>query len=91
LKKSFGFYFRIPLHDELNAQKFLKKDIEFLQLSKVMDYSLLIGIEELHKGQQVVSTNRSILSGDSKYVYHMGIIDYLSTFRMKKQLEVIAK
>jgi hypothetical protein len=56
-----------------------------------MDYSLLLGIEKLDDGVSYAPKCWSMPSKCGKYVYHIGIIDYLSTFRMKKQMEVWAK
>lgn len=57
----------------------------------VMDYSLLLGLEEVSPNSKPVSRNGALVSADGKHVYHFGVIDFLCTFKLAKQLEVIAK
>ena len=70
----------------------MKLDVNFLQKHNLMDYSLLIQIENLKKDQAMdidedfLSRNQYI-SDNHKEIYHIGIIDYLQSFTNKKWVE----
>jgi hypothetical protein len=49
-----------------------------------MDYSLLLGVEEIKGGARPESRNGALVSQDGNYVYHFSIIDFLATFKFKK-------
>ena len=68
-----------PLYIRPQAKVFLdaalKADTQFLASVSVMDYSLLIGIEDTKDSQEIV----------------VGIIDYIRTFTWDKRLEMVVK
>ena len=85
----------------------LERDVEVLQASNLMDYSLLFAaernplrrgsigsnwsddkeeIDAIHKAHFANQRHR-FLSVDGKYIYHIGIIDYLQDFNFEKQFE----
>ena len=67
-----------------------------------MDYSLLIGFEEVTQapsfginrspqGFDKVIGKHSFRSSCKKFIYHISIIDYLQSFTFKKQSEIYLK
>lgn len=63
-----------------------------------MDYSLLLAItynsDEIEEGKETMESlkkkyenNRNVFVSPNKYIYHLGIIDYLQDFNMTKILE----
>ena len=68
----------------------IKTDISILSLSDLMDYSFFITkckrIEDFDVSSLIVK-NRLYYSKDLKYMYFIGIIDYLTKFNSWKKLE----
>ena len=72
----------IPLDDIIHINKMLENDAKFLARMQLMDYSLLLVIEEAEKNSQKMNEdgNKSrniFLSSNRKLYYHIGVIDYL--------------
>jgi len=77
----------------------LEKDLTILMENKLMDYSLLFIIIEVPKPSdtdyskiwdcfgEVRYHSRLVKSKNQKFIYCMGIIDYLQVFNYKKYLE----
>lgn len=71
----------------------LTEDLDFLQKTHLMDYSLFIAItdnnQEIIKGLQNYNdqNKRYYISQDKKYIYLFGIIDYLTKYDKWKNLE----
>jgi hypothetical protein len=49
-----------------------------------MDYSLLLGIEEVGEDYLAPRSERSMMSECGKFKYHLKIIDYLQLFTFLK-------
>lgn len=82
---------QVDLIDEV-----LTKDLLMLQECDLMDYSLLIivinnsieGKKDLERIYEETSLIRRIFrSSDNKYIYCIGIIDYLQKYNFKKKFE----
>lgn len=69
----------------------LKYDLNLLRNSSIMDYSFFITIAEnsgdFDTDSHCLVSNRMYYSKDKKYVYFIGIIDYLTKFDRLKMLE----
>ena len=70
----------------------MKNDIELLTKYNLMDYSLFIAVLE-YKPEitKQTKTMRMYVSKDQKFVYYIGIIDYLSFYGVRKKLETFIK
>jgi hypothetical protein len=85
--------------DIQNLETTLMKDVNFLTSLELMDYSLLLIIiknsddEYFHSFMNQIGENyshyknRIFKSKNKKYIYCLGIIDYLQKFNMSKFLE----
>ena len=85
----------------------LKKDTQLLARLNKMDYSLLVGIYNKDEAEEVfdVDTLRAIFKADNclnrydcdtaigemKYVYFLGLIDFLQGYNAKKRMEKMFK
>jgi hypothetical protein len=67
----------------------MEYDIELLRNCNIMDYSFFITVAENKNFELSTSlvNNRQYFSQDSKYIYFLGIIDYLTRFDRIKQIE----
>lgn len=68
----------------------LKHDLNLLRQSSIMDYSFFITIAENNFDFDInkcLVHNRIYFSKDEKYIYFVGIIDYLTKFTRYKQIE----
>ena len=72
----------------------IQDDVSFLALVQVIDYSLLVGIcNQQREGGECPSTNNERFqslfrfSGSKEYDYFIGIIDILTPWSLRKQLE----
>ncbi|KAL0490576.1 hypothetical protein AKO1_009576 [Acrasis kona] len=77
---------KIKNEDRTRLLMQIEKDVKFLELNNIIDYSLLVGI---HRSDLCLNnvTDGGVLSEDGKEVYYMGIIDTLITYGDKKALE----
>ena len=66
--------------------KTIQKDIQLLTKANLMDYSLYICIVNNSEDLEL-SDDKYIRSIDNKYIYCIGIIDYLTEYKMRKVLE----
>ena len=66
----------------------IEKDTKFLAEFEMIDYSLLLTLENIQPNQKVICTNNRKLSVDGKTVIHLGIIDYLQEFNLAKYIEM---
>ena len=66
--------------------KTIQKDIQLLTKANLMDYSLYICIVN-NSDDLDLPNNKYIRSIDNKYIYCIGIIDYLTSYKMRKVLE----
>jgi 1-phosphatidylinositol-4-phosphate 5-kinase len=64
-------------------------DIELLRNCNIMDYSFFVTVAENKQFElnRSLVNNRQYYSSDSKYIYFIGIIDYLTRFDKMKQIE----
>ena len=93
----------LPQHVAKRLIEQLKADSAFLASHGIMDYSLLLVVEERQERTNVDGCDRSISykeptkgrnchqSRDRKFFYHMGVIDYLQTWDINKKIEACAK
>jgi 1-phosphatidylinositol-4-phosphate 5-kinase len=67
----------------------IEYDIELLRNCNIMDYSFFITVAENNDFElnRSLVNNRQYYSNDSKYIYFIGIIDYLTRFDKIKQIE----
>jgi 1-phosphatidylinositol-4-phosphate 5-kinase len=67
----------------------IEYDIELLRNCNIMDYSFFITVAENKNFElkKALVSNRQYYSRDSKYIYFIGIIDYLTRFDKIKQIE----
>ena len=84
--------------DDLLKQ--LQKDTEFLQMYKIIDYSLLVGIHNLDPSEQIEEEEpleqrdlhgSVIPSSSTNCLYQLGIIDCLTFYSAAKKLEHCCK
>jgi 1-phosphatidylinositol-4-phosphate 5-kinase len=71
----------------------IKQDSEFLKSHNLMDYSLLLIIEQVKKGSVKageLSRNQFLAKGGD-FIYHVGIIDYLQVWSFEKRMEAAFK
>ena len=70
----------------------IKNDLNLLTKCYLMDYSLFIAVLEYNPEiTKQTKTMRMYVSKDKKYVYYIGIIDYLSYYGIRKKIETIIK
>lgn len=77
--------FQIKSADFSKLQRTLEADVGFLSVSRLMDYSLLVGVcrgVRLEEGYE-----RCGVQLESGYVLYIGIIDYLQRFNYRKRIE----
>jgi len=76
---------RLSSEDALRMSDIHKRDSEFLQKFRVIDYSVLVGIASFQReGTAPVGT---WLSKDRTECYHIGIIDFLVEYGLRKRAE----
>ena len=82
LSSHFGRIYRVNLPkvviQRLNTA--IENDSGFLKKLNLMDYSLLLGIEEVGEDYLIPRSERSMMSECGKFKYHLKIIDYLQLF-----------
>ena len=109
LRQYFPSVFQLNLDpsDEQLILDALESDSKFLSNQGLMDYSILIGIEEIKSERKVSKLGLGIqsvkqsqdtslqaykfLSKCQKFIYHVSIIDFLQTFTLKKKAELAYK
>ena len=64
----------------------IQEDIKLLTKANLMDYSLYICIIN-NSGDINIDNDKYCVSNDNKYIYCIGIIDYLTSYKMRKVLE----
>ena len=72
----------------------INRDAAFFAENGLMDYSLLLGVEEVKSRKTIfnITDSRSHYRSEcGKYIYHLSIIDYLQRYTMIKRLETIWK
>jgi hypothetical protein len=86
---------RIKISPEFKKQflENLKEDCEFLANNEIMDYSMLLGVLPYEEKieEPLISTKSKfthLISLDGKQEYHLGIIDILQKWNIKKKAEV---
>ena len=71
----------LSIENKSKLNEIIKKDSEFLQKHKIMDYSLLLVGENLDPSDYVMAdlslTRNQVISKCKSELYHIGIIDYL--------------
>lgn len=64
----------------------IQQDIKLLTKANLMDYSLYICI--ISNSEDIkIDNDKYCVSNDNKYIYCIGIIDYLTSYKMRKVLE----
>ena len=68
----------------------LTEDCKFLSNNEIMDYSMLLGIEEKNEKdfEQTIKNKFTHLKSEDGKEYHLGIIDILQKWNLKKKAEV---
>ena len=85
--------FKINLTDESKdyINQVMSGDLNILEEARLMDYSLFVCIAKKKliekEKEKIIIKDRIFESTDKKYVYILGIIDYLTEFGTKKKLE----
>eukprot|EP01080_Neovahlkampfia_damariscottae_P000046 gene46-4296_t len=86
---------RIRISSEFKKQfmENLTEDCEFLSKHEIMDYSMLLGVQpyEETEDNSMIGTKTKfthLISQDGKQQYHLGIIDILQKWNLKKKAEV---
>jgi hypothetical protein len=85
--------FKINLTDESKdyINQVMSGDLNILEEARLMDYSLFVCIAKKKliekEKDKIIIKDRIFESTDKKYVYILGIIDYLTEFGTKKKLE----
>lgn len=72
----------------------LKEDCQFLASLDIMDYSLLLGVSSVvdnEKSNNIKTKYTCFKSVDGKKTYHLGIIDILQKWNLKKKAEMNIK
>jgi len=67
----------------------LEDDSKFLEIHKVMDYSLLVGIHKLTKNESIIDDG--ILSSFDDEIYYFGIIDFIQKMEYSKTIRILNK
>jgi 1-phosphatidylinositol-4-phosphate 5-kinase len=67
----------------------IKKDSDYLCSQGIMDYSILLVVEKVEANQSFhpYESRNQFTSVDKKYVFHVGIIDYLQQWNFSKKVE----
>ena len=70
--------------------RIIESDSQFLANHNLIDYSLLLAIEQPEKYSlfTIDKGNRNILIGSKGVKYHVSIIDFLQTFNSRKKFEL---
>ena len=85
--------FKINLTDESKdyINQVMSGDLNILEEARLMDYSLFVCIAKKKliekEKDKIIIKDRIFESTDKRYVYILGIIDYLTEFGTKKKLE----
>ena len=70
----------------------LKEDVMLLKNFNMMDYSLLFCVQKNPNPVEEFQGNRyTYLSECGKYIYRLGIIDYLQDFNARKHVEYFGR
>ena len=74
----------------------IEKDTEFLRSQGIMDYSLLLIVEQITSKLQTAHrfenlSRNEYKSYDNSMIYHLGIIDFLQQWTVQKKLEAFAR
>jgi hypothetical protein len=74
----------------------IEADTQFLRRMRIMDYSLLLVVEQVKSKLQSAYrfenlTRNEYKSYDSSMIYHLGIIDFLQQWTFTKKLEAFAR
>lgn len=75
----------------------LKLDSDFLGDSRLMDYSVLLGVEANRRSTlredefDINMRSNKFLANDGTRIYHISIIDYLQKFDIQKMAEYLFK
>lgn len=79
----------VDLKDSASLLYIIQKDSDYLCGLKMMDYSLLLSIEKLDSEPKFGTTlsQNQFISSDGKFLYHIGIIDYLQPWTFLKKIE----
>ena len=98
------FQMLLDPQDQSHILETLESDSQFLRDLKLMDYSILIGIEEVKPSVSIqegflthmqsfgpTSSSYQFASKCQKFIYHICLIDYLQTYNLKKKMEVVYK
>lgn len=105
LREYYPKVFQMNFHpeDEQQILDSLEGDSTFLRDLKLMDYSILIGIEEIRHSESMydiqglkrssisTSSSHQFVSKCEKFIYHISLIDYLQTYNLRKKMEVVYK
>lgn len=79
---------KIRRQKSIEIMNTIRADCQFLERHNLLDYSLLLKVEKVdRKTTNLKATRNKIISWDKKYVYHIGIIDYLQRWNFTKQSE----
>mmetsp|Transcript_23422 Transcript_23422/g.35091 ORF Transcript_23422/g.35091 Transcript_23422/m.35091 type:complete len:341 (+) Transcript_23422:45-1067(+) len=89
----------VSADQKLEIMQILERDVQFLQRHQLMDYSLLVAVEKgsVEEAPALITDKNKWLylfrSGDNEaqYLYHLGIIDFLQVWNMKKRLARMIK
>lgn len=75
--------------DIKKIRQIVYSDAKFLQQLKLIDYSLLLAVEELKNfpNNDFEKSRHTFLSNCGRYAYHIAIIDYLTEWNFMKQIE----
>eukprot|EP01031_Cornospumella_fuschlensis_P033783 gene33783-40878_t len=76
----------------------LKRDVEYLSKHNLMDYSLLVRVDEssaphtsFSYSSPSFSRGKMVFSGPSGSTVHCGLIDFLQRYSLRKRLETLVK
>ena len=89
LKSTNNHFLNFENKNSVIISETLQYDIEILRNANIMDYSFFITVAE-NNGiniNQCLVNNRQFFSKDLKYIYFLGIIDYLTVFDKLKKME----
>eukprot|EP00828_Plagiopyla_frontata_P047341 TRINITY_DN8718_c0_g1_i1.p2 TRINITY_DN8718_c0_g1~~TRINITY_DN8718_c0_g1_i1.p2 ORF type:complete len:180 (-),score=38.44 TRINITY_DN8718_c0_g1_i1:135-674(-) len=89
-----NFKLLLSQEDQLTYQQQIENDCKFFEKNNIIDYSLLIGIHEMPK-EQIENPQENLLKGgrgiyystNKKFIYYIGIIDFLTSYNIKKSME----
>jgi hypothetical protein len=75
----------------------LLRDVEWLEMNAIMDYSLCVGIHNIEKGNNTTDykdlsiIGSGYISSLGSEVYYLGIIDILQQYNAQKKMENTVK